>query len=141
MFIAEFTGEAFNKMKKAGFPFPLLLFILLFLVIFPECRSRNSILFYKPFGTTQEIYKKNSDIHITVYPYEGFAKGSVIFIHGGGWQMGGSDLPFYGDWEILLKKAGLRAFSIEHRTAPHYRGKEIIQDCMDAVRYINQNAD
>ena len=110
-------------------------------IFFFFCRTVDPIFFYIPPGTVREAYKRNPDVFITVYPHR-FSNpaGSVIFIHGGGWRMGGSEMPFYSDWEELLANAKLKAFSIEHRTSPQFHGMDIVNDCMDAVRYINKNA-
>lgn len=98
-------------------------------------------LIYKPEGLVTEIYKSQPvPLEMRVYPFDGEATGAVIFIHGGGWAVGGADVPLYQDWEKPLRSAGLRAFSIEHRLAPAARGIDIIQDCMAAVRYVNDNA-
>ena len=106
-----------------------------------SCRTVLPVYFYIPPGTSREVYRNSPDLLVTVYPHK-FSRpaGSVIFIHGGGWQMGGPDMPFYSDWEELLYNARLKVFSIEHRTSPSYRGRELVYDCMDAVRYINKNA-
>lgn len=99
-------------------------------------------LFYRPPGTTVEIYREEPvSLGINVYPPPpGPIRGAVIFVHGGGWMMPGTDLPLFEDWEQPLKDAGLQAFSIEHRTAPEYRGRELVEDCAQAVRYVHQNA-
>ena len=127
-------------MKSAGMRY-VLTAIFLFGLSSVYCRTQPSVLYYSPPGKSREVYKKNPDVHITVYPNRFLrSEGSVIFIHGGGWQLGGSDIEVYSDWEKPLARAGLNAFSVEHRTAPDYRGNDIVGDCMDAVRYINKNA-
>ncbi|MBI3396513.1 MAG: alpha/beta hydrolase [Spirochaetia bacterium] len=105
-----------------------------------SCRSHPGVL-YRPAGTTIETYKTDPvPLRLNIYPYSGKARGAVLFVHGGGWAVGGSDVPLYGDWEAVLSDANLRAFSMEHRLPPDYRGKDMIQDCIDAVRYLNNNA-
>lgn len=103
--------------------------------------SGPMILIYRPEGLVTEIYKKSpAPLEMRVYPFDGEAVGAVIFIHGGGWAVGGADVPLYQDWEKHLRAAGIRAFSIEHRLTPDARGSELIEDCMAAVRYVNDNA-
>jgi len=98
-------------------------------------------LFYRPPGTVVETYKTDPvALGINVYPAPKRPVGAVIFVHGGGWQMSGTDMPLFDDWEQPLDEAGIRAFSIEHRTAPEYRGRELVQDCIDAVNYVHANA-
>jgi acetyl esterase/lipase len=99
-------------------------------------------LFYRPPGTRVEIYREDPvSLGINVYPRPAEPVGSVIFIHGGGWSMPGTDMPLFQDWEEPLQAARLQAFSIEHRTAPEYRGKDIVEDCIRAIRYVHENAD
>lgn len=100
-------------------------------------------LIYKPSGTIHEYYSnKPEKLSITVYPSsrKGMHNGTVLFIHGGGWQTGGSDLPLFQDWENYLNDAGLRAFSIEHRLAPEYRGYDQVEDVAEAIVFIRKNA-
>lgn len=99
-------------------------------------------LFYRPQGTQVEIYREDPiSLGINVYPRppEPVA-GAVIFIHGGGWSMPGTDMPLFSDWEEPLREARLQAFSIEHRTAPEFRGKDIVEDCIQAIRYVHENS-
>ncbi len=103
---------------------------------------RQMQLFYRPEGTKVEIYREEPvSLGINIYPPPAEpARGAVIFIHGGGWRMPGTDMPLFEDWEGPLKDAGLQAFSIEHRTAPEYRGHDLVEDCIQAVTYVHQNA-
>ncbi len=110
------------------------------LLIFAGCSGPFTVI-YKPEGLITETYKTDPvPLQMRVYPFDGEAAGAVIFIHGGGWAVGGPDVPLYQDWEKPLRAAGLRAFSIEHRLAPGARGVDLIQDCVAAVRYVNENA-
>ena len=96
-------------------------------------------LFYRPAGTQIEIYREDPvSLGINVYPRpKEPVTGSVIFIHGGGWSMPGTDMPLFQDWEEPLQEAHLQAFSIEHRTAPESRGKDIVEDCIQAIQYVH----
>lgn len=105
-------------------------------------QTRRPELFYRPQGTQIEIYREEPvSLGINIYPRPADPVGSVIFIHGGGWSMPGTDMPLFSDWEEPLQKARLQAFSIEHRTAPQYRGKDIVEDCIRAIRYVHENAE
>lgn len=106
------------------------------------CRSVPEKLFFRPNGTRTVVYKTTPEkLSITVYPRPTTpVRGAIIFFHGGGWQAGGSDLPLYADLHYPLSDAGLQAFSVEHRTAPEYRGRELLQDCMDAIIFIQSRS-
>ncbi len=120
---------------------PLCNIFLLGIILLAGCKSPQE-LFYRPPGTAVEVYETVSRLHITVYPAaREKSAGAVIFIHGGGWRIGGSDIPLFQDWENELRSRNLRAFSIEHRTAPAARGRDQIEDCIKAVQYIQNNAD
>ncbi|MCB1318279.1 MAG: alpha/beta hydrolase, partial [Leptospiraceae bacterium] len=113
------------------------------ILMFPGCSSHSGVLFYRPPGTTTEVYKTHPEaLQLTVYPEStpGIHTGAVVFIHGGGWQAKGSDLPLYWDWHARVQNAHLRAFSLEHRAAPTYRGHDLLEDTLDAVAYIRQHA-
>ena len=89
------------------------------------------------------MYKERPvPLQLVIYPAPpgGVARGAVVFIHGGGWSVTGAGIPTYQDWHEPLQKAGLRAFALEHRVPPQYRGRDHINDCVDAVRYIERNA-
>lgn len=121
---------------------PSLMFLPLSLLIPLTCQSLPRSVFYRPPGTTTEYFESGGErLRLTVYP--GARKdyrGAVLFVHGGGWSVGGSDLPLFSDWEEPLEGRRLRAFSMEHRTAPRYRGWEPVTDCRRAIRYLRQNA-
>ncbi len=78
---------------------------------------------------------------MTLYPAPSSRiSGSVLFVHGGAWHSAGSALPLYQNWAPLLRKYNLRGFSVEHRTAPAYRGREAVLDIIDALRYLREHA-
>lgn len=120
---------------------PLLITFTIILFSFSTCRaSIPNRLFYKPKEAKTYIYKtKPKKLKITAYPRPaGVILGTVIFIHGGGWQAGGSDLPVYADWHYPLRDARIMAYSIEHRTAPFYKGHQILSDCIEAIKFIER---
>ncbi len=122
--------------------------ILVGIVLFaaPACRASLPLqLFFRPAGTTVEVYKRRPvPLKLVVYPSPADnnrqTRGAVVFIHGGGWSVAGAGIPTYQDWHEPLQEAGLRAFALEHRVPPRYRGRDHINDCLDAVRYIGRNA-
>ena len=107
------------------------------------CKSVPLQLFFRPPGTEVETYKRSPvPLELVVYPapQNKAARGAVVFIHGGGWSVAGAGVPTYQDWHEPLQTAGLRAFAVEHRVPPEYRGRDHINDCVDAIRYIENNA-
>ncbi len=104
-------------------------------------------LFYRPPGTFVETYRRApGPLELVVYPSPrtdgvGLARGGVIFIHGGGWSVSGAGVPTFSDWDRPLRDAGLRAFALEHRVPPKYRGRDQIEDCVAAVNYVRTNAE
>lgn len=126
---------------------------LRFAVLFPlllsvgVCASPPPLqLFYRPPGTFTETYRRApGPLELVVYPQArttsaGMARGGVIFIHGGGWSVAGAGVPTFSDWDEPLREAGLRAFALEHRVPPQYRGRDQIEDCVAAVNYVSENA-
>ncbi len=106
------------------------------------CASAPAPLFYQPEGTTFESYRRTPvDLRLAVYPaYADQSAGAILFVHGGGWGVGGAGLPFYADWEKQVRRADLRAFAVEHRLPPRYRGRDQVEDVVAAVRYLQTNA-
>lgn len=106
------------------------------------CASAPPQLFYQPPGTQLESYRRSPvELRIAAYPaYADASVGAVLFIHGGGWGVGGAGLPFYADWEKQIRRADLRAFAVEHRLPPRYRGRDQVEDIVAAVRYLQTNA-
>ncbi len=94
-------------------------------------------LFYVPEGSTVKEYSPGLKITEYAYPFDK-AEGAVIFIHGGGWQSGGSHLPQYQNWEPVLLAHRLRAFSAEHRTSPDFRGTEPVSDVLRALSFVRE---
>ena len=128
-------------MGKPGFIRKLSCAVLL--ILLPVgCASPRRGVFYRPVNSQVLNFKSDPEnLRMVVYPSRATShRGAVIFIHGGGWETGGPDVPFFGDWEELLAQSGIRAFSIEHRLAPRYRGWDIIEDCIDAVQFVRAKA-
>ena len=100
------------------------------------------VLLYRPQGMRVETFRSDPPLTITIYPgNRDHYDGAVIFLHGGGWTMGGSEVPLFQDWAPLLERARLRGVGLEHRVAPAFRGMDLVSDCMDGVRYVEANAE
>lgn len=117
-----------------------------FFTILSGCATVDSSqfeIFFRPEGTELVTYTQGSELlRMNVYPTGGSnPRGAILFIHGGGWQAPGPDLPLFSDWIRPLNRARLMSFSLEHRRAPDYRGNEIVEDIMKAVQFLHENAD
>lgn len=134
--------------SKGKTMFPVL---LLFLGLFSlTCSTTTGLrtelvhksLYFRPEGTREiEYLNEPEELTLLSYPTGGDSPvGAVIFIHGGGWAIQGPDMPLFQDWVEELDKRGLKAFSIEHRTSPAYRGLDPIEDSIQAFRYIQTHA-
>ncbi|MBX7058953.1 MAG: alpha/beta hydrolase [Leptospirales bacterium] len=107
-----------------------------------SCNAAPAQLFYTPQGTIVETYVQYPQpLRIAEFPPGREAsEGAVLFIHGGGWAVGEAALPMYAAWEPLLKGANLRAFAVEHRLPPRYRGRDQVEDIVRAIHYLESNA-
>ncbi len=117
--------------------------LLLIALAFCQAGASSPGLFYTPPGTSQESYRRGAaPARIAAYPARRErCDGAVLFIHGGGWAAGGAGLPLYADWEGLVHDANLRAFAVEHRLPPRYRGRDQVEDIIAAIAYVQRNAD
>ena len=63
----------------------------------------------------------------------------IVYIHGGGWN-GGSDKQFLQQ-SCHLTKRGIAGVRINYRKIPQVGNfKDTMQDCMDAIDWVRQNA-
>ena len=115
---------------------------LVCLLILVGCLTTTPlVLLYRPQGMRVETFRSEPPLTITVYPgNQDHYDGAVVFLHGGGWSIGGSEVPLFQDWAPLLERARLRGFGLEHRVAPAYRGMDLVSDCIDGVHYIEASA-
>lgn len=125
-----------NKFQSA-----LLITTLLFLTGCIGTEERFEFV-HRPPGTTELVYTKDPvPLKLLAYPTGGESPaGAVIFIHGGGWAIGGADMPLFQDWIEPLNERRLMSFSVEHRTSPAYRGIDPLIDCLKAFRYVRDHA-
>ncbi len=61
----------------------------------------------------------------------------IVDIHGGGWMYGDKNLNEY--YCLELARHGYVVFNISYRLVPDVSVNEQIQDCLAAMRYINDN--
>ncbi|GEM_PF-1565755 len=99
-------------------------------------------LYFRPDGTKEIVYSEDpEELTMLSYPTGGEEPvGAIIFIHGGGWSIKGPDMPLFQDWIDALNDRGIKAFSIEHRVSPAYRGMAPIEDSIQAFRYLQTHA-
>ncbi len=110
-----------------------------------SCHTAIINPFYVPESTIHTRYSsEGSELAMSIYPPSVGAgethTGVIVFIHGGAWSAGGSDIHFYQDWEGFIRRNHLRAFSIEHRTAPAYKGIDPVHDVENALIFIRNHA-
>ncbi len=61
----------------------------------------------------------------------------IIDIHGGGWMYGDKDLNKY--YCLELANRGYVVFNMSYRLAPDVTVNEQLQDCAEALKWINEN--
>ncbi|MEY4565105.1 MAG: Carboxylesterase NlhH [Planctomycetota bacterium] len=66
-------------------------------------------------------------------------KPVVIMIHGGGWAAG--DKWHMADHARQLAREGFVAFSVNYRLAPQWKFPAQVEDCREALKWVQQNAD
>jgi len=93
-------------------------------------------------GTERVTYKTVGDLELTLeidLPKGDGPFPVIIYIHGGGWR-GGNDKQFLQQ-SCHLTKRGIAGARINYRKVPQGGNfKDTMQDCMDAIDYIRQNA-
>ena len=63
---------------------------------------------------------------------------AIIYFHGGGWVIGsrnGHDILC----RHLSNTSGCRVFSVEYRLAPEFKFPVPVEDCYEAIKFINKN--
>jgi triacylglycerol lipase len=66
-------------------------------------------------------------------------KPVVIMIHGGGWAAG--DKWNMADHARQMAREGFVAFSVNYRLAPQWKFPAQVEDCREALKWVQQNAD
>ena len=84
------------------------------------------------------------DLHLDIYePLKASTKPVpvYIYIHGGSWLRGNKNLVNLYDKTILaLRKAGVAVVSIDYRFVSEAGIKAMVEDCADAVTFLQDNA-
>jgi acetyl esterase len=63
------------------------------------------------------------------------AKGTIVWLHGGGWVLDGID-PSDAMCRILAQSAAATVVSVDYRVAPEHRFPVPLDDCWDALRWV-----
>lgn len=98
--------------------------------------AKNSIQNYRYLD--EKIYSSTEGHEIPVrifYPKkktEALRKGSIIYIHGGGWTIGSID-SYSGACQNIADEFGSTVYSIDYRLAPEYTYPLPFEDCFQAV--------
>lgn len=66
---------------------------------------------------------------------EGIKKGTVLFIHGGGYALGNVD-TYTPVCLQLAKVTGYTVLSVDYRLAPEYPFPEGLNDCLEVLRFL-----
>lgn len=64
----------------------------------------------------------------------------VMYIHGGGWIMGGKSMLAMMPGPAELLRRGYVVVSVDYRLAPHYKFPLMLEDVIAAVHYLRTNA-
>jgi len=64
----------------------------------------------------------------------------VMYIHGGGWRMGGKFMVSFAQGPVELLRRGYVVASIDYRLAPQYKFPAMIEDAKCAVRFLRAQA-
>jgi acetyl esterase len=73
-------------------------------------------------------------------PHDVQSRGVTVFFHGGGFVIGNLDTHDHVCRE-LCAGSGAAVIAIDYRLAPEHRFPAAVDDCFDAVRWIERNAD
>jgi acetyl esterase len=68
------------------------------------------------------------------YDPEG-ARGSILWLHGGGWVLDGLELTD-AMCRVLANEAAASVFSVDYRVAPEHRFPVALDDCHDTLRWV-----
>jgi acetyl esterase/lipase len=90
---------------------------------------------YLPQARDVVVPGRAGDLHLRVLSPERGAKGAYLFIHGGGWALGGADQQDPALW-ALVEATGLAAVSVEYRLAPEHPYPAAVDDCEDAALWL-----
>ncbi len=83
------------------------------------------------------IQRDGGEIPARIYRPEDGA-GVLIYYHGGGWVIG--DLDTHDEvCRQLASQAGATVVSIDYRLGPEAKFPAAVQDCWDALRWVDQN--
>ncbi|MBI39774.1 MAG: hypothetical protein CMF59_09250 [Leptospiraceae bacterium] len=138
------SGELARQRRLATVAIPGLMLLLFSCSLNANLRQDlvHRSLYFRPDGTKEIVYAEDpEELTMLSYPTGGENPvGAIIFIHGGGWSIKGPDMPLFQDWIDALNDRGIKAFSIEHRVSPAYRGMAPIEDSIQAFRYIQTHA-
>jgi acetyl esterase len=85
--------------------------------------------------------RMDNNIKLRIYrPPGGGQRPGLVYFHGGGWVMG-SVLACEHICMRIAADAGVVVASVEYRLAPDHRYPAALHDCVDATRWVFDNAD
>ena len=63
----------------------------------------------------------------------------VVYFHGGGWVLGSTQM-YDPLCTFLAREVGAVVVSVDYRLAPEHRAPKAVQDCVDSVRWLGDQA-
>ena len=101
---------------------------------YPDTLAGASVYNYKKIGDTR------LNLHV-LKPNEGSIAPAVVFFFGGGWK--GGTIKQFDPHMRFLQNLGITTIAVEYRVSSRHQTEPIhaVQDAMDAMIYIKQNAD
>jgi acetyl esterase len=96
-------------------------------------------LVFLPQARTLTIPGRGGDIPLRVLSPEREAAGVYLYIHGGGWVLGGADETDQRLYDVA-QATGLHVVSVEYRLAPEHPYPAGPDDCEDAALWVLREA-
>ena len=89
----------------------------------------------------REVPGRNGSIPIRIYtdPTNRTPHPTLVYLHGGGWVVGGLD-ECDGVCSYICQHGGVTVVSVDYRMAPENRFPAAVEDSFDAVSWVADNA-
>ncbi len=79
-------------------------------------------------------------LHLDAYLHESIGKKpAVILIHGGGWKSGNKEMM--KPLAMAVANKGFNCFAVEYRLSSEARYPAAVEDVLNAIRFLKENAD
>ncbi|WP_187254626.1 alpha/beta hydrolase [Alkalicoccus halolimnae] len=88
---------------------------------------------------TKHIHLPGRTLKIRIYNRSEEVKPALVYFHGGGFFERGMDV-MENPCRLLAQKAGAVVVAIEYRLAPEFPYRQGLDDCLEGVRYVYEEA-